>query len=80
MGAGIFHLSYDPGPRCFSLSVRVLWSLPFAKDRITHPAAVGRSVQLLQRAGPAGKRSGFKYSRNNGRVGGHSHEILTTHC
>ena len=42
MGAGIFHLSYDPGPRCFSLSVRVLWSLSFAKDRITHPAAVVR--------------------------------------
>ena len=52
MGAGIFHLSYDPGPRCFSLSVRVLWSLSFAKDRITHPAAVGRSVQLLQPCHP----------------------------
>lgn len=35
---------------------------------------------IALRAGPAGKRSGFKYSRNNGRVGGHSHEILTTHC
>ena len=41
MGAGIFHLSYDPGPRCFSLSVRVLWS--WIGSRILLPLAVASS-------------------------------------
>ena len=51
MGAGIVHLSYDPGPRCFSLSVRVLWS--WIGSRILLPLAVASSHVLLRLLGLA---------------------------